>query len=1467
MERRRLTAIRRSLRFILRWLLLVIMLLGAVWPRPAAAEITDTPVPFVLDAGVEEWAAGAGLVYWGENCFADEQTSHADLNRKPAAGGAVRTLETIDDGNLCNTYLAPLSTGDGFYYYDMSQSRIERMPLGEPYTAQVVKALTADQAPSMRRGLVEAGDYLYWVNFSPGQLLRTRKDGTGEIETVAAGLPFPRDLIVVGSTVFWSDEDGIHSIGISCDELPCTDTITLYHEFGDNVSGYSLLYQFTGGLQGTFRIYWVEHQSGSGGDFTDSIKYRSCSQFVVCYLAPPVGQLPPPAPTFYTATPKWAIGQLLLANGNLFWTEADFNTPNNNNGDVKRRAYDAASGTGAETIATGQADIDDQLYLVNDMLFFARTNNGIYTLPLDAAAITRDFSLDGVEVTQGIQNLANGAPLAAEKTTYVRAYARQLSGPNAPNVEARLVGTRGGAALPGSPLQPVNGVRALITGRGFDRAQLDDGWYFLLPSSWTDAGLVTLEVEVDPRRIHTDPTLDNNKRSVNVTFQDQPPVCVWTVPVRTHTPLPQVGDPNFWQMVSQFNRRWPVPDTWIFRDTEPDEEVEVCWWGPVPYPCFGPYELEDGWGLGGIPDRDKVITSLWTRAQLSFNPDACDDIGAPVHFMGMVHPTANNGGAAGYASTVSKQSWVQLPDHTPNPMPPRWNAMREGSTMAQELAHNYGRKHVNCNNPENIDNNYPYPPCQIAPVGPESYYGFDVATLQPIEPDETADFMSYASRSWVSDYTWRSLINKFAAVAAVSADGPAEAAAGRSVFVTGLVDAENLRGAITSLLLLPAESLPPATRARAMTQVAGQGTTPQHDEPAAAVFKLRLLNAQGDVLVERTLALVELDDHQEDSHAALFTDLFPEPAGTVAKVQLLADGTVIDERAPDLNAPTITIQQPANGTVVGDKLTIAWTADDPDQGDALFFTIQYSHDGGASWHTIALNVPGTLPDTNYLLELDDLGSLHGSAANAGRIRILATDGYNTTIATSQPFTLQNRPPEPAILLPVAGQTYPAGTGVLLQGTATDAEDGGLSGDALVWQVDGADAGTGSGISIAGLNTGEHEATLAATDANNQTAAATVNFEVAPLSIPLGSAPLLDGLCTDEAYADGISVSLQPYDGEAQASVHLLRSDDYLWLCFSGLKPGAENPGSFVGLRADIDNSRPETAQAAEAGFFVGEDGDVFTRQGNGAGDFVTPGPGGLQGQIATGSGMWSAELRIDRAALGGWDHLMNLSVGHHWVTAQNDDYVWPYKAGWAQPRTWAAAALGSQPLITALDPFSATVQGPPFTLTVTGLGFVDGTQVLWNGQALNTTFVDAATLTAQVPAARTETAGVVPITTQSPAPGAFVSNDMPFVVQGLPPLISSLSPASTLAGRPSLTLTINGSNFSPDAQVLWNGMPLSTQFVNSGQLRVQLDAALLADGQSVGVAVANPSAPMRISSAVTFEIESGRIFLPLLATP
>ncbi len=407
------------------------------------------------------------------------------------------------------------------------------------------------------------------------------------------------------------------------------------------------MYQYLGGFQGNYRIYWVERVT-SGSDTNYTIRYIGCNNISVCFLLPPEGQLPGPSPLLYAATPNWFIGKPLLLSNTLYWTE--FDTQNLQNGDVKRRVYNAA-GTGADTIATGQANLHSRVYVANNTLFFARRGNGVYTLPIDATAILRDFSVDGMEVTQGIQNLANNAPLIADKTTYVRAYGRQLSGPSTTNVEARLVGTRtvgqNEVPLPGSPLPAANGLRALTSGGAFDRARLNDGWYFLLPPAWIAAGATNCRVEIDPRQNHTDPDRDNNQISQTLTFQAQPPVCVMTVPVRTHNPRPSVYDPNVNTMFSNFERRWPVPDVWIFRDTSPVEELEVCWWGPVPYPCFGPYELTDGWGLGGIPDADKVIVSLWGRAQLSFNPDVCDDINAPVHFMGLVHPRCEHGQRAG----------------------------------------------------------------------------------------------------------------------------------------------------------------------------------------------------------------------------------------------------------------------------------------------------------------------------------------------------------------------------------------------------------------------------------------------------------------------------------------------------------------------------------------------------------------------------------------------------------------------------------------------------------------------------------------------------------------------------------------------------------------------------------------------------------------------------------------------------
>lgn len=1400
----------------------------------------DTPTPVTLDV-IDEWAIGGGLLYWANSCFAEEFPPPSTIKRRPQAGGPPRLLETTGDEG-CLSYLNIAAGDDGVYYYDDAQNRLEFISVVAPSDPQPVVDLPDSQAPTVGSSLKIVGDYLYWPSFNAGKLFRVLRAG-GVIQTVAEGLSTPLDLLVVGSTVYWTDNSGVHSIRIDCDALPCTSTAATFSSFSGGSTAIGLLYRSN---RLNYTVAWVERTPTGPGSSDHAIRQRTCSFITICLNK---------ATTFYAAASNWVLGPLVSDGSSYFWTERFFSqsTPD---GKVRRKAL---SGGDPADIAVGQKGIDRRLAITGGNLYFAigpsGTTSGVYQLPLNAAAITRDLAAGAWEVTQAIQNTANGAPLVAGKTTHVRFYASQLNGPSASVVEAKLHGSRNGVPLAGSPLAPLNGSRVLQPGGSFNRAQANDSWNFLLPAGWLD-GTIVLRAEVDPRQAYTDPNRDNNSLTGTFTFQKQPPVCVWTVPVRTHTPRPSVNDPNFWEMVDRFKQRWPVAQVWIFRDTNPVEELQVCWKGPFPYPCYGPYELEDEWSIAnGIADRDKVIASLWLRAQLSFNPDMCDDISAPVHFMGLVHPDANNGGAAGYASTISKQSWVQLPPHAPLPPTAGWNSVPEGSVMAQELAHNYGRKHVNCGNPDDIDGNYPYPPCQLDNAGAASYYGFDARTQTPIPPTGAADFMSYAGSRWVSDYTWRAILNAFAAQAgAADVSRSAAPQAGEMVFAAGFIDLANHRGELNHLLVLPTASLPPQALARARAP-----------HSAEAVYTLRLLDAQGGLLHEETLTPLPLDDHFAESDPALFSATFAPPAGEVAQVQLLADGAVIDALITGVGQPFVVVQQPTAGAVIDADLVIEWTAGDPDPEDQLLFTVQYSYDGGGQWHTLVADFPGS-PTGNNRLALADLGSLHASSGQTALIRVVGSDGYHTAIGTSGSFSVPNRAPDAAILSPTAGQRFAPGAPVPLRGAAIDAEEGGLSGAALAWAVNGSPAGSGEELTAAGLPPGNHTTVLTATDGANNAAAVSVSFAVETLSIPAATAPQLDGFCDDAGYAGGVALPLAPFPGGERATVVLLRTSSHLWACFTGLQKADGGPGTFAGLRVDGNNSRDGLAQTDDFGFFVGENGDVISVAGDGSGGFGSPGPVGVLAQVSSGGAGWAGELRIDAAALGGFEHLIGLAVGQYALAQASDGYSWPFSAVANAPVTWAESALGALPSLNELNPITATVNSPAFALQLTGTNFVSGTVALWNGVELPTEFQDSEHLTATVGAAQLSSAGSFTVTTRGPEPGNFLSGGLPFVVEALPPHISQLNPASLLAGSPSITLTVSGANFSPDAQVLWNGEPLPTTFVNSGRLTARVDSAYLFDGQTVGVAVRNPTPQPVLSALASFEVLPAHIlYLPAVA--
>ena len=66
---------------------------------------------------------------------------------------------------------------------------------------------------------------------------------------------------------------------------------------------------------------------------------------------------------------------------------------------------------------------------------------------------------------------------------------------------------------------------------------------------------------------------------------------------------------------------------------------------------------------------------------------------------------------------------------------------------------------------------------------------------------------------------------------------------------------------------------------------------------------------------------------------------------------------VLGSKSATQNPPSVTIQYPTGGEdLSGDKVTLEWTASDPD-GDSLSYTVKYSRDGGSTWKALSRRIP------------------------------------------------------------------------------------------------------------------------------------------------------------------------------------------------------------------------------------------------------------------------------------------------------------------------------------------------------------------------------------------------------------------------------------------------------------------------------------------------------------------------------
>ena len=129
-------------------------------------------------------------------------------------------------------------------------------------------------------------------------------------------------------------------------------------------------------------------------------------------------------------------------------------------------------------------------------------------------------------------------------------------------------------------------------------------------------------------------------------------------------------------------------------------------------------------------------------------------------------------------------------------------------------------------------------------------------------------------------------------------------------------------------------------------------------------------------------------------------------------------------------------------------------------------------------------------------------SFSTSSLQAGEhlITLTVTDSQGRTGTATRTITVtepeENQPPTASITSPDNNATFDAGETITFRGSATDPEDGELTGGSLVWTAEGlGQIGTGRQFTRSNLPVGEHTIVLTATDSDGATATATVMIDI------------------------------------------------------------------------------------------------------------------------------------------------------------------------------------------------------------------------------------------------------------------------------------------------------------------------------------------------------------------------------------
>jgi IPT/TIG domain len=191
----------------------------------------------------------------------------------------------------------------------------------------------------------------------------------------------------------------------------------------------------------------------------------------------------------------------------------------------------------------------------------------------------------------------------------------------------------------------------------------------------------------------------------------------------------------------------------------------------------------------------------------------------------------------------------------------------------------------------------------------------------------------------------------------------------------------------------------------------------------------------------------------------------------------------------------------------------------------------------------------------------------------------------------------------------------------------------------------------------------------------------------------------------------------------------------------------------------------------------------------------------------------------------------------------------------SEPRT-EPLPVNPLPALIGINPSAIVAGSGATTLTLTGTGFIQGSQARWNDADRVTHYQSATSLTVDLPASDLVNVSTAKLVVVNGAPGGGTSGSLDVPVGYPKPQVTAISPATTpiQGGSGTLSITVTGTGFLPQSTVQLGGNQFGVSATSATQLVVSVPNYYLGTPGTLPLTVVNPSPGGGASNAVDFGV-------------